>query len=53
MLAMSLRSTSTAIAKEILDAWFFNQPVATGIDAELIRKAKSLDAKYARPIDYA
>jgi len=46
VLAMSLRSTSTAVAKEILDAWFSSDPVKTGIDAELIERAKKLDSKY-------
>ncbi len=50
VLAMSLRSTSPAVAKEILDAWFSSHPVATGIDAELIQKAKKLDTKYLSPI---
>jgi ribose 5-phosphate isomerase B len=45
VLAMSLRSTSTAVAKEILDSWFSSSAVTTGIDAELIECAKSLDAK--------
>lgn len=48
VLAMSLRSTSPAVAKEILDAWFFNGPASTGVDAELIERAKKLDAKYLR-----
>lgn len=47
VLAMSLRSTSPAVAKEILDAWFSSQPITIGIDAELIEKAKGLDRKYA------
>ena len=46
VLALSLRSTSTAVAKEILDSWFSSGAVTTGIDAELIERAKSLDAKY-------
>ena len=46
VLAMSLRSTSPAVAKEILDAWFSSQPVSTGADAELIERAKKLDRKY-------
>jgi len=46
VLAMSLRSTSTAIAKEILDSWFSSSAVTTGIDAELIQRAKALDAKH-------
>ena len=46
VLAMSLRSTSTAIAKEILDSWFATNAATTGIDAELIDRAKALDAKY-------
>ncbi len=46
VLAMSLRSTSTAIAKEMLDAWFSSSAVTTGIDAELIERAKALDAKH-------
>ena len=50
VLAMSLRSTSPAVAKEILDAWFSNQPITTGVDAELIEKAKKLDTKYLSPI---
>ena len=48
VLAMSLRSTSTAVAKEILDSWFSSSAVTTGIDAELIERAKALDAKYLR-----
>jgi ribose 5-phosphate isomerase B len=47
VLAMSLRSVSPAVAKEILDAWFSSQPVTTGVDAELIARAKKLDQKYA------
>ena len=46
VLAMSLRSTSTAIAKEILDAWFSSSAVTTGLDARLIERAKALDAKH-------
>jgi len=46
VLAISLRSTSTAIAKEILDSWFSSGPATTGIDAELIERAKALDAKH-------
>jgi len=45
VLAMSLRSTSTAIAKEILDSWFSSSAMTAGIDAELIERAKVLDAK--------
>jgi ribose 5-phosphate isomerase B len=45
VLAMSLRTTSTAIAKEIMDSWFSNSAITTGIDAELIERAKMLDAK--------
>lgn len=47
VLAMSLRSTSPAVAREILDAWFSSQPMTTGVDAELIERAKKLDTKYA------
>ncbi len=50
MLAMSLRSTSPAVAKEILDAWFSNHPITTGVDAELIERAKKLDRKYFSPM---
>ncbi len=46
VLAMSLRSTSTAVAKEILDAWFSSSPVTAGVDVELIERAKKLDSKY-------
>src|SRR3989441_7918523 len=46
VLAMSLRATSLAVAKEILDAWFSSDPVKTGVDAELIERAKKLDSKY-------
>jgi ribose 5-phosphate isomerase B len=46
VLAMSLRATSLAFAKEILDAWFSSEPVNTGVDAELIERAKRLDSKY-------
>jgi ribose 5-phosphate isomerase B len=48
VLAMSLRSTSTAVAKEILDAWFSSNAITTGIDAQLIERAKALDAKHLR-----
>ena len=48
VLAMSLRSTSFAIAKEILDSWFSSEAIRAGPDAELIERAKALDAKYAR-----
>jgi ribose 5-phosphate isomerase B len=48
VLAMSLRSTSTGVAKEILDSWFSSTAIATGIDAELIQRAKALDSKYLR-----
>jgi len=48
VLAMSLRSTSTAVANEILDAWFSSTPVTTGIDAELIEHMKAIDAKERR-----
>lgn len=50
VLAMSLRSTSTAIAKEILDSWFSTNPVSTGVDAELIERAKALDSKHLKPL---
>jgi len=49
VLAMSLRSTSPAVATEILDAWFSTQPASTGVDAELIERAKKLDRKYFAP----
>ena len=52
VLAMSLRSTSPAIAKEILDSWFSNKAITTGTDAELIEHAKALDAKYMRSSSY-
>jgi ribose 5-phosphate isomerase B len=48
VLAMSLRSTSNTIAKEILDSWFSSSPVTTGIDAELTERAKALDVRYLR-----
>ncbi len=46
VLAMSLRATPPAVAKEILDAWFSSDPLKTGIDAELIERAKKLYSKY-------
>ncbi len=46
VLAMSLRSTSTVVAKEIMDAWFSSSPVTTGVDAQLIQRVKKLDSKY-------
>lgn len=48
VLAMSLRSTSPAIAKEILDSWFSSKAIGAGADAELIERAKALDSKYRR-----
>ncbi len=46
VLAMSLRSISQGVAKEIPNAWFSSQPAKTGVDAELIERAKRLDSKY-------
>jgi ribose 5-phosphate isomerase B len=46
VLALSLRSTSPAVAREILDAWFSSQPASSGVDLDLIEGAKKLDAKY-------
>ncbi len=46
VLALSLRTTSPAVAKEILDAWFSNLPASSGADFDLIEQAKGLDAKY-------
>src|SRR5713226_7673078 len=46
VLAMSLRSTSPGVAKEILDAWFSTHPASSGVDFDLIERAKDLDAKY-------
>ncbi len=48
ILAMSLRSTSHAVAKEILEAWFSSEPVESGVDAELIERAKLLDKRHSR-----
>ena len=48
VLAMSLRTMSSAIAKEILDLWFSSEAIRTGPDAELIERAKALDTKYSR-----
>ena len=48
VLALSLRSTSTAIAKEILDSWFSHSAITAGNDAELIERAKTIDAKHLR-----
>jgi ribose 5-phosphate isomerase B len=45
VLALSLRSTSIAVAKEILASWFSSSAVTTGIDDEFIERAKMLDAK--------
>ena len=50
VLAMSLRSTSIAVSKEILDSWFASIAVTTGIDAELIARARALDAKHLQSI---
>ncbi len=49
VLALSLRVTSRAILKEILDAWFSSQPLTTGVDGELIERVKRLDRKYSSP----
>src|SRR5881296_2656572 len=46
VLALSLRSTSPAVAREILDAWFSNQPASSEADFDLIELAKKLDAEY-------
>ena len=46
VLAMSLRSTSPAVAKEILDAWFSNLPTSDQADAKLIERAQELDRRY-------
>ena len=48
VLAMSLRSTSPPIAREILDSWLSSEAITTGTDAELIERVKALDSKYSR-----
>lgn len=48
VLAMCLRATSPAVAKEILDARFSSKPVELGVDAELIERAKLLDRRHSR-----
>ena len=46
VLAMSLRSTSPAVAKEILDAWFSNAPITYRADGAQIARVMELDEKY-------
>ncbi|GBD12401.1 Putative sugar phosphate isomerase YwlF [bacterium HR24] len=47
VLCLSLRSTSQAVAKEILDAWFSAEPDPT--EAENVAKVEELDRRYRQP----
>ncbi len=49
VLAMSLRLTSTAVAKEILDAWFSNSPDPS--EKENIEKVGKIESKYKNQAD--
>jgi ribose 5-phosphate isomerase B len=46
ILAMSLRYTSEAVAKEILDAWFANGPSTDAEDVACIEFLKEAERKY-------
>ena len=46
ILAMSLRTTSNALAEEILDAWFGSSPVDE--EKENIEKVKEIEKKYSK-----
>jgi len=48
VLVMSLRLTSEAVAKEILDAWFSTPYGKQAFDVRNVRKVAALEAKYAR-----
>lgn len=47
LLVMSLRYTSEALAKEILDAWFTTQFSKDNVDIENVRKIAEIERKYA------
>ena len=47
VLCLSLRSTSQAVAKEILDVWFSAEPDPT--EAENVAKVEELDRHYRQP----
>jgi len=47
ILVLSLRSTSEAIAREILDAWF-STPFGEGEDEANVARVKALERKYGR-----
>ncbi len=51
VLCLSLRSTSQAVAREILDAWFSAQPDPS--EAENIAKVEELDRRYRQPAEAA
>src|SRR3989304_850522 len=47
VLVLSLRSTSEAVAREILDAWF-STPFGEGEDEANVARVKALEKKYGR-----
>jgi ribose 5-phosphate isomerase B len=47
LLCLSLRTTTEALAKEILEAWFSARPDES--EAENVEKLKQLDKSYRRP----
>ncbi len=49
LLVLSLRLTSEAVAKEMLDAWF-STPFGSGEDAENVARLSALEAKYSRRV---
>lgn len=51
VLCLSLRSTSQAVAREILDAWFSAEPDPS--EAENIAKVEELDRLYRQPAEAA
>lgn len=50
ILVMSLRLTSEAVAKEILDAWF-STPFGGGEDAENVAKVREIEIKYGGRVE--
>jgi len=48
VLCLSLRATSEAVAKEILDAWFATPLGTDTVDVECVEQVSEIEIKYAR-----
>lgn len=51
VLCLSLRATSEAIAKEILDSWFSTAPGTDPIDVQCVARVMEIEARYLKVRD--